>query len=220
MNARRAARELIIIVLSQVKLKKINDVNIDEILLNSVRTLVNDAEEDLKTTVTSLIEMKNFVDNYEIEHETNIKRPIDSQNLPVPIPMTSDMSGRIDCLIDVVEKSFKALEAAEIAVLEESEQVKKYTKSILARISENLEIVDKNIEKYSIGWEIDRILNLDKNILRMAIAELLYSNDVPVKVIIDEAVEIAKKYSTEESSAFINGILGKVVDGNKIKRKK
>ena len=56
---------------------------------------------------------------------------------------------------------------------------------------------------------------IDKDILRIAIAELLFIEGVPVKVVVDEALELAKKYSTDDSSSFINGILGKVIDEKK-----
>ena len=58
---------------------------------------------------------------------------------------------------------------------------------------------------------------MDKDILRIAICELLYVQDAPLKVIIDEALELAKKYSTDDSAAFVNGILGKVVIENNLK---
>ena len=58
---------------------------------------------------------------------------------------------------------------------------------------------------------------MDKDILRIAICELVYVKDAPLKVIIDEAVELAKKYSTEDSASFVNGILGKVVIENNLK---
>ena len=58
---------------------------------------------------------------------------------------------------------------------------------------------------------------MDKDILRIAITELLFIQDAPIKVVVDEAVELAKKYSTEDSSAFVNGILAKVIVENGLK---
>ncbi|MDI6784810.1 MAG: transcription antitermination factor NusB [bacterium] len=60
-------------------------------------------------------------------------------------------------------------------------------------------------------WTFDRIAVLDRNILRLAIAELLYVNNIPVQVTINEAVELAKKFSTKDSGKFINGVLDKIV---------
>ena len=219
MKSRTAARELALISLSQIDITNKNSkYDLDEILLNSVRALVNDAESELKTSVGVLVEIKEFIDEYETEHQINITRPIDVSNLPVPIPMTSDITKRIDCLIDVAEKSFRALETAEIAVLEQSKDVHEYTNTLIEHINTNLEAIDDLIKEYSIGWDIERLLGIDKNIMRIALSEILYIEGTPVKVTIDEAVELAKKFSSEESSAFINGILGKVVESKKIKK--
>jgi len=75
------------------------------------------------------------------------------------------------------------------------------------RYKEKLDLI---IQEKSFRWEIDRIALLDRIILRLAISELYYFPDVPAKVTINEAIEIAKKYSTENSGKFINGILDNV----------
>ena len=74
----------------------------------------------------------------------------------------------------------------------------------------HLKEIDGMIRKIAKNWEFQRIALIDKNILRFAICELLYYQDIPLKVTIDEAIEIAKKYSTEESGRFVNGILDQV----------
>ena len=70
--------------------------------------------------------------------------------------------------------------------------------------------IDDIISQYSEGWTLARMPAVDRNILRMALAEMLYVPDVPMGGTIDEAVELAKEYGTEESSKFLNGILGAV----------
>ncbi len=70
--------------------------------------------------------------------------------------------------------------------------------------------IDELISQYSEGWALSRMPAVDRNILRIALAEMLYMPQVPVGVTIDEAVELAKEYGTEESSKFINGILGAI----------
>lgn len=73
--------------------------------------------------------------------------------------------------------------------------------------------IDKLIEIRAEHWSLERITVIDRNILRLAIFELLYCEDVPFKVIIDEAVELGKTYGTEDSGAFINGVLDKIGRG-------
>ncbi|KPU28091.1 antitermination protein NusB [Caloranaerobacter sp. TR13] len=83
-----------------------------------------------------------------------------------------------------------------------------YLDRVFERLIEKLPIIDSKIEKYSEGWKINRIAKVDLSILRLAIFEIMYMEDIPVEVSINEALEISKKYSTEESSKFINGLLG------------
>ncbi len=71
--------------------------------------------------------------------------------------------------------------------------------------------IDESIEGFSHEWAIDRMPGIDRNILRLAIAELLHFPDVPVSATINEAVELAKEYGTDESGKFVNGILGAFV---------
>ncbi|NQU11506.1 transcription antitermination factor NusB, partial [bacterium] len=70
--------------------------------------------------------------------------------------------------------------------------------------------VDGQIEKYAEHWELGRIAAVDRNILRLAIYEMLFRDDIPPVVSINEAVEIAKRFSTRESGGFVNGILDRI----------
>lgn len=76
---------------------------------------------------------------------------------------------------------------------------------------EHIESIDQTIGRLSVGWDTQRQPAVDRNILRMAMYEILYLDDIPVSVTINEAVELAKKFSAEESSRFINGVLGTLV---------
>lgn len=216
MQARRAARELALILFSQLD-KQIADYSkkdFEDIILKSVRILTNNAGEELKLTLGALFNIKEYIESYESDHEINLQRPMDVSNVPVPIPMTSDMSGRIDEMIEIAEKALLALEIAEIATLESKNEVKNYIVLIAEKFQKNHEYVDNQIQKFAKGWDIQRLVKMDKDILRISITELLYIKDTPMKVIVDEALELAKKYSTDESSSFINGILAKVIVEN------
>lgn len=74
----------------------------------------------------------------------------------------------------------------------------------------NLEAVDRIIEKVAENWDLSRMAAIDRNILRVAAAEILLFDDIPEKVTINEAIEIAKKFSTEASGRFVNGLLDKI----------
>ncbi len=219
MQARRAARELAFILFSQFdkKITTYSKEDLENIILKSVRILTSNASDELKLTLGSLIDLKDKIDTYEAEHETNLNRPIGVANVPVPLPMTSDLSGKIEEMLDIAEKALMALEIAEFATLESQNEVKNYAVTIAEFFQKNHEEVDGLIKKYSKGWDFDRLVKMDKDILRIAIVELLYIKDAPMKVVVDEALELAKKYSTDDSASFINGILAKVIVENGLK---
>lgn len=86
-------------------------------------------------------------------------------------------------------------------------EVIEFTVQITLGVSDNVHEIDKLIEMHSTHWRITRMALVDRNILRMAVFELLYCPDIPASVTINEAIEIAKKFGTEESGSFVNGVL-------------
>jgi N utilization substance protein B len=87
-----------------------------------------------------------------------------------------------------------------------------YARDIVDGVVDHFAEIDETIETYSQGWTIARMPTIDRALLRIAIWEILYNDEVPSSVAISEAVEAAKSLSTEESSGFINGVLGKVAE--------
>ncbi len=90
------------------------------------------------------------------------------------------------------------------------EDVREFSNKLITGACENIEGIDNIINRYSEHWRLSRMSKIDRNILRMAIYELVYLRDIPPPVTINEAVELAKKYGTEESGAFVNGILDRI----------
>ena len=95
------------------------------------------------------------------------------------------------------------------------EGVQTFTEDILNNIFEHKKEIDAQLEKYSDNWTLSRMTVIDRNLLRMAASELMYSKTVPPKVAIDEAVEIAKRFGTADSPNFINGILDRILKESK-----
>lgn len=89
---------------------------------------------------------------------------------------------------------------------------REYADGLARGISEEIDRVDGIIRKASVNWRLERMARVDRNILRMGAWELLHSPDIPRAVIIDEGVELAKKFGTEESSSFVNGVLDRIAD--------
>lgn len=89
-------------------------------------------------------------------------------------------------------------------------EVKEFANNLVRGTSENLPRIDEIISKHAEHWELKRMAVIDKNILRMGTYELLYMEDIPPKVSINEAIELAKKYGDIDSGKFVNGILDKI----------
>ena len=86
-------------------------------------------------------------------------------------------------------------------------EVRLYAEKIVKGVLDGLEKIDPLVEKYAENWSMMRMAYVDRNILRLAAYEILYCEDIPVKVAINEAVELAKRYGEADSSKFVNGIL-------------
>lgn len=90
---------------------------------------------------------------------------------------------------------------------------KAYIDCVVSGVANSVDTLNAEIQKYSIGWDLSRISRLARAILQLAIFEILYVDDVPTRVAISEAVRIAKTYDSEDTAAFVNGILGSFARG-------
>lgn len=88
--------------------------------------------------------------------------------------------------------------------------IKEFTEELVKLVIQYKDIVDERIAKYATNWELERMAVVDRNIMRLGGCELLYRNDIPPKVSINEAVELAKKFSSIQAAKFVNGILDKI----------
>lgn len=85
-----------------------------------------------------------------------------------------------------------------------------FAERVIRGVQNHGQQIDQLLHQYSENWRLDRMTVIDRNILRMAVFELLYCEDIPPKVTLNEAVELGKKYGSEESGRFINGILDRI----------
>jgi transcription antitermination protein NusB len=121
------------------------------------------------------------------------------------------------------ELAMQALFSMDMSSVFSTEMLAEYSRSFLSskkvgpyfqRLTEGVvqykDHIDKVIEQYSSHWKVRRMACVDRNILRLAVFELLYCGDIPAKVSINEAIDIAKKFGSSESGSFINGILDSI----------
>lgn len=94
--------------------------------------------------------------------------------------------------------------------VEVSEEIGQFARELIHGVLEKKELLDQNIKDFAPAWPLDQISLVDRNVLRLAIFEILHHNQIPVKVAINEAVELAKTFGSNNSSRFVNGVLGSV----------
>ncbi len=124
---------------------------------------------------------------------------------------------REEAFILIFEKEFNDDTLEDILALAEEVRdisADDYVKNVFFGVFENIENIDELISKNAVGWSIKRITKTALAILRLAIYEIKFYDEIPVSVSINEAVELAKKYATKEDASFINGILSTIVKEN------
>ncbi len=92
-------------------------------------------------------------------------------------------------------------------------EVRETAEALVRGVAAHRREIDDAIEAVSVNWRLDRMAKVDRNVLRLAVHELLHRPDVPVKVAIDEAIELGKKFGSESSGAFVNGVLDRIAAG-------
>src|SRR5512135_3084024 len=92
-------------------------------------------------------------------------------------------------------------------------EVREGAEELVRGVAAHRREIDVAIEEVSTNWRLDRMAKVDRNVLRLAVFELLWRPDVPVKVCINEAIELGKKYGSESSAAFVNGVLDRIAAG-------
>ena len=136
--------------------------------------------------------------------------------------MSKRRLARENCLQSLYSSDISSLEPSSVLAsfqMEEfalEEKVFDFYKSLFTSTVANRQKIDEIIKKTSLNWEMDRMPAIDRSILRMAVCEMMILSDAPVAVIIDEAIELAKKYSTEKSGKFVNGVLDSIARQNNL----
>lgn len=102
----------------------------------------------------------------------------------------------------------------------EEKSIKDFATRLIEGIFENKKIIDELISKYTTNWQINRMAVVDRNVMRLATFELLFMEEIPPKVAINEAVDLAKKFGDIDSGKFVNGVLDKIHKEEKNRVKK
>ncbi|RAP76480.1 transcription antitermination factor NusB [Paenibacillus montanisoli] len=112
----------------------------------------------------------------------------------------------VDMLVDEVrEENEIEANAADV------DRIDEYVREMVRGVMERKAAIDDMLQHYLTGWQVDRLSRVDRQILRLACYELVFRDDVPPKAIINEAIELAKHFGTDESGKFVNGVLGRLL---------
>ena len=117
----------------------------------------------------------------------------------------------LDVLFEADQRGLDAVGVLAERVRRADPPVPEYTVEIVEGVSDRRERIDELLATYAQGWTVDRMPGVDRALLRLSAWELLYNDDVPDAVAIDEAVELARTLSTDESPAFVNGLLAQLL---------
>jgi N utilization substance protein B len=197
---RSIARELALLSIAQISANpdKLEAEDLNNLVLAAVRTLTVEVQELLETASA---EVKR-ADERLLENETRIS------NLNSAKAMVSDA---VELTKTAINRLGIALELPEFIQLTSRTEVREYAIEIISTVGQQRQQIEQQIETVLVAWQLNRLPKIDRDILRIAVAEILFL-DVPIKVAINEAVELAKRYSDDEGYRFINGVLRRVSD--------
>jgi N utilization substance protein B len=111
---------------------------------------------------------------------------------------------------DLLGKEYAEDSRTWLAAQGSDEELRTFAVELFDTTSKNIEKIDALLESVAENWHLSRMAAIDRALLRMAVCEMLYSKDAPAKVVINEAVELAKRYSTAASGSFVNGLLDRI----------
>jgi N utilization substance protein B len=127
--------------------------------------------------------------------------------------MSARRKARKRALDILFEADMRNVSAKELLVLRPSDELSQgeYVKTLVEGVEEHREKIDELIHTYAEGWDMDRMPAIDRNLLRIALFEILWEGDLDDKIAVSEAVEIAGELSTRDSAGYVNGVLGRVI---------
>lgn len=200
MQARRIARELALLSIGQLPVKsdRLQAQQLQDVLLAAIRTLTTEVHDTLETAAAEL----NRGSDRLLSSET---RTSDVQSARVMVKEAIELTQT------AVNRLGSALELPEFIQLANQKEVRAYAMELLTQVRASQVEVDQLIETSMVDWQLRRLARIDQDILRIAVTEIAYLG-VPEQVAINEAIELAKRYSGDEGHRFINGVLRRVTE--------
>ncbi len=208
-SGRRIARELAVIVFPQLPKdrEKLEAVELKAIVAKAVSMLTDYARQCLAEANALALKSAEALSGIEVEHPDNAERIEDLVPVPVTTGQLKEQLEQIERALHLVSEALDIPETTAQCGPQESE-----TKGFLARLlstyAEHRTEIDEFLRQARAKWKVERMVSIDRDILRLACAEALFMQDIPINVSISEAVELAHRFADEKAARFINGILG------------
>ncbi|PMB25962.1 transcription antitermination factor NusB [Fischerella thermalis CCMEE 5205] len=201
---RQIARELALLSLSQLPAnpKKLTEDQLPKLVLAAVRTLRSEVQDTLDNAVAEL----------QRSNDRLLRSETRASDLNVARTMVKEAITSTQTAINQLSAAVEFPELIQLA--NQDKEVSRYAIEIVRTIDEERKNIDQHISVALVDWQVTRLAQIDRDILRIAVAEILYLG-VPNSVAIDEAVELAKRYSGDEGHRFINGVLRRVTQQQK-----
>ncbi|BAZ04370.1 transcription antitermination factor NusB [Calothrix sp. NIES-3974] len=201
---RQIARELALLSLSQLPAnpKKLTEQQLPKLVLAAVRTLTSEVQETLNSASAEL----------QRSHDRVLSSETRASDLNTARTMLKEAISFTQTAINQLGAAVEFPELIQLA--NQDREVAKYALEIVQTVSANQNAIDAAIGSALVDWQVTRLAQIDRDILRIAVAEMDFLN-VPDRIAINEAVELAKRYSEEEGHRFINGVLRRVTEQKK-----
>ncbi len=205
MQPRQISRELALLSLSQLPSspEKLAGQQLSSVMLAAIRTLRGEVSEALETAAAELKRGSSTLLNSEI-------RAPDVESARAMVREAMELTQT------AINQLGIAVELPEFILLANQQEVRAYTMEIITTVNQRRTEIDLILEEALLDWQLNRLPRIDRDILRIAVAEMVFLG-LPEKVAINEAVDLAKRYSDEEGRRFINGVLRRVTDRIKAK---
>ncbi len=229
MTARQVARELAVIVLPQISkdAKKLEQAELDWLIAKSVNVLCDYAKHNLSEVDALLKQANNQIADIEIEHPANdantqelVSVNFNSAQLKEQI---TTLQRAINLVAEALDMPALALQAGSaelefnckhcqqsntVAYTQESKSdIKNFLQQLITTYREHHDEIDQFIKHAKAKWKLDRMVSIDRDILRLACTEAFFMPEIPISVSINEAVELCHRFADEKAAKFINGIL-------------
>ena len=200
-SPRSTARELALLSLSQINnnTEKLTDQDLNRLILIAVRTLVSEVQENIDKAR----------EDVNRGHERLLSSEIKASTIESAKTMLQEALAYTESAIN---RMSTILELPETIQLSDNQEVRNYAIEIIGKVHRRQDEIQQTIEAALVDWKYNRLPRIDRDILRIAVAEILYISQTPRKTAIDEAVELAKTYSDAEGYRFINGVLRRIMD--------